>query len=186
MPQNLHQQPRRIAARTGFFGQGFLTGLYPRLKADVVTNIPLQTAINRHEEHHGIRLFEIYAFQPFLKQLAVFHHFQIRNQLFLQGFIVFEREFLRVLFQKEIERIDAHHIGDHIDFHAEFRRFFREHQASQPVTKRVLLPVDVMLFRLDFQGIRQNWRARMHRRTQAHHMRRQAYRTVKFIPGVMV
>ena len=50
MPQNLHQQPRAIAARTASQIQRFLSGLNARLHADQIFHIPLEQLIQTHQK----------------------------------------------------------------------------------------------------------------------------------------
>ena len=100
-------------------------------------------------------------------------HLQLeRLQFVVERRVVFERKFLRLRFEKEIERIEHRHFRDQIHLDAEIRAsVFRKDQARQVVRLRVLLPVDEMLFRRDAQRVAEDARARMRRRPQPHDLR---------------
>jgi len=93
---------------------------------------------------------------------------------------------LRILFDEEIEGIDDGHVGDQVDRKLERIRFFREHETADVIPVGVLLPVDEMLLRQHRQRIRQDRRARMRRRTQAHLMRREGDLPVVAVTGLVV
>ena len=57
MAKNLHQQPGRIAAGAGLFGQRFFGSLYPRFKADRIADIALHLCIERHQKIHAAHFF---------------------------------------------------------------------------------------------------------------------------------
>ena len=54
-------------------------------------------------------------------------------------------------FEEEIERVEDGHFGDEIDFDGEFGRGFGEDEAGEVIRLGVLLPVEEVLVRGDFQ-----------------------------------
>ena len=92
---------------------------------------------------------------------------------------------LGILLDEEIEGVDDHHLGDDIDLDPQGLCFFLEHHARQDVAEGILLPVDEVFFRRDPQGIRQDRRPAMHRRTQPDHLRREGDRPVIVINGLV-
>ena len=89
----------------------------------------------------------------------------------IQNVIVLERKFLRLWFEKKVERVEHRHLRDQIHFHEELARQLRENEPRRVVRLRVLHPVDEMLLRLDAQRVAEDARARMRRGPQAHHLR---------------
>ena len=169
--QDLHQQPAGVAARTAAPGQGFLAGLYTRFHADVVLDVMLQPLVQLDEKIVGRAVRAVDALQPVLQARAVFANLAERHQLARQLLLVGKGKLGGRLFQKEIERIDHHHLGDQVHFDTEQIGFFRENQARLVVAERVLLPVDEMRFRQDIQRIAVHRRAAVYRRTQPDNMR---------------
>lgn len=79
--------------------------------------------------------------------------FEIGGQLAGEDGIVFEREFLGVFIEEEIERIDDGQFRDQIDLDGKLARFLGEYQASQAIAVGILLPIDEMVLGVDAQGI---------------------------------
>ena len=51
--QDLHQQPGRVAARSGAFGERLFAGLHARLHADHVADVLLQPSVQLDQEVDG-------------------------------------------------------------------------------------------------------------------------------------
>ena len=77
-----------------------------------------------------------------------------------------ERESLRERLYEEVERIDHRHVGDQIDGDLEFAGLFREYEAREPVSVRVLQPVHEMLCRRHLERIARYASAAMRRGPQ--------------------
>ena len=97
--------------------------------------------------------------------------FPKRCQLLVEHWIVAERIGLGLGFQKEVERVDRHHVGNEIDRDLEPVHLLREHDAGEVVALRILHPVDEMRLRLDRQLIRQDRGARLRCRPEADRLR---------------
>ena len=63
---------------------------------------------------------------------------------------------LRTGFQEKVKGIEHRHFRDQVHGHFELCGFLRKNQSSLVIGKGVLLPVDEMLYGLDFQAVRQN------------------------------
>jgi hypothetical protein len=98
---------------------------------------------------------------------------QVRRQLFLQALVIDEGIVLGAGLQEEVERVVHRHLGDQIDGDLELGGRLREHQATEVIGKRILLPVDEVAQRLDPHRIRQDGRAAMRSRAQPDDLRRQ-------------
>jgi hypothetical protein len=95
---------------------------------------------------------------------------EVRDQFTVQLQVILERIFFGVVFYEEVEGVDDDHIGDDFDLDAEFLCFFGEYDSGLVVAKRVLLPVDEMVFGGDFEGISLDRGTGMDGRPQAEDM----------------
>ena len=100
--------------------------------------------------------------------------------------LVLERPVLGAFLDKEIKRIDDRHVRDQVNIDAQQTRFFSEHQACLEIPERILLPVDEMLLRLNFQRIGMNRRPAMRCRPQAQDMRAQRDQPVEAVFGLVM
>ena len=96
---------------------------------------------------------------------------QIRDQLPAEHGVIFKRIFLSLLFHEEVEGIDNRHLRDQIHFDGEVFGRLRKDQPSQPIAVRVLLPIDEVPLRLNFERVAQNRRPAMRRRAKPDHLR---------------
>ncbi len=186
MPQQLHQQPRGVTARARCVLQGELRGLNARFHADQVSDVLAQALVETDQKVDGRNRLATDAVQIRLKSRGQRQFFEVRRQLALLFAGVGERDVLGVGLEEEVERIEHSHLGDQIDFDAKLVGLFREDQARQVIALRVLLPVDEMVFRQDFQRIRQHACAAMGGRAQANDLRTQFDRAVVAIMRDMV
>ncbi len=99
-----------------------------------------------------MRIFSLETFESHWDNRGVgWLDFEKRAQFAGERRIVFERIILGVGFEKEIEGIEDRHFRDQIHFHEKLAGGFGEDQASEIVGLRILLPVDEVVFRLDFE-----------------------------------
>ena len=174
MTHQLHEQPRRIAARSAAQFERLLLGLHARIEPDDIADVALHLAIQLDQEvDRPLRLArdagEI-RFEARRQRLLT----QVRLQLLKLPVFVGERCLLRVRFEKEIERVVHRHLGDQVDFDAQLVDFFGESQPGNVVALRILLPVEEVIRRRDAQGVRDDRRPAMRRRTKAHELRRES------------
>ena len=135
----------------------------------------MQTLVDRHQKivhrhfFFGHQRFEILDVLPEFGFGGLCR--EIGRELARQIGQVFEREILRVGVNKKIERVQHRHFDDEVNLDAQLGGFLRKRQTRQVVGLRVLLPVDEVLSRRHIHRIRQDARAAMRGRAQAHHLR---------------
>ncbi len=112
MPQDLHQQPGAVAARTQRLLQSLLAGLHPRLHADGIGDVLAQPPVDVHQKIHRIALGAVHQSQPSLEERAGLAHLQIRHQLLFKLRVIFKRKQLGVFLDEKIEGVDNRHFGD--------------------------------------------------------------------------
>jgi hypothetical protein len=178
MAQQLHQQPSRVAARAAAERQRLLRGLHPRLHADDIAHILGELAVQLDEEIHGPPGLARNLVEVGLEEGRGGHAHEVGRELARQVRGVAEWVALGVGLEEEIERIDDRHLGDQVHLDAQLARLLGEHQASEPVALRVLLPVHEVLLRRDAQRVGMYRRARMRRGPEAHHLRPELHRPV--------
>lgn len=93
---------------------------------------------------------------------------QERHQVVQQCRMIRERKLLGVGFQKEVERVNDRHLGDEVDFDDQLLSSLGEHQPSDIIAVRILLPVHVMTGRLDPQRVTQHGSTSMRGRSEPH------------------
>ena len=178
MAQQLHQQPGRVATGTGGTGQCLLGRLHARLQADQIADVVLQPLVERHQEvERGLRFAR--------------HGGQVAGELRRQrAGLAIRRQFERLLgrigegkllglrLEEEVERVEHRHLGDQIDFDAQFLRRLGKHQPGQVVRLRILLPVHEMPGRRHPHRIGQDARAGVRAGTQPNDLRAQGDRTI--------
>ena len=146
----------------------------------------MQALVGLHQKVDAALDFAVLAVQVFLEMRLQGQLDQIRLQLVLQRVAVLERHLFGRGFNKEVKGVEHRHLGDQIYRHLELRGFFGKHQARLVVGKRVLLPVDKVLFGLDAQAVRQDPAAAMRRRTQTNHLGAELHRPVIGVVGDVV
>ena len=111
---------------------------------------------------------------------------QIRRKLVPQVGRIGEREFLRIRFGEEVERVEHLEIGEEIDNDRELGGLFGKDETRQPIAVRVLLPVHEVLARGDVERVARHARAAVRRRPQTDHLRAEVDRAIILIArGVM-
>ncbi len=183
VPEQLHQQPRRVAAGAGTRLQRLVRRLDAGLHADQVADVALQLRI-QVEQKARRRFFDArdggeVGLEPRPDRRLLEERLEIFEHLRRIG----EGKHLRFRLQEEIERIDDVHFRHQVDGDGEMLRLLRDHDPRQPVGLRILLPVEEMLLWLDLQAVGQDRRAAMRRRTQAHQLGSQRDRLVIAVAG---
>ena len=109
-----------------------------------------------------------------------------RREFVVERMIVSKGKFLRFRFEKIVERVQHRHLGDQIHLDAKFARRLFKNNAGGVIGLRILLPVDVMLFRFDLERVTQNARARMRRGAEPHNLRAEVDEPVVFVMGLVM
>ena len=97
-----------------------------------------------------------------------------------------ERKHLRERLDEEVERIDHGDVGDEVDRDGELARLVRKHQARQPISVRVLVPIDEVLGRRDLERVADDTRAAMGSGAQPDHLRAEPDRPIVLITRKVV
>ena len=167
VPQELHHQPGRIAARTGSAVERLFGCLNARLEANEIADAPLKPlreideGIDRAQSAERVEAVEVIVEKRR-------HRIRPTKRLKLVGLPVFvgEWEALDVGFEEEVERVVDRHLGDEIDFNSKLTDLFRKYEACEVVALGVLLPVDEVFRRRHTHRIGQDARSTMRRRPQ--------------------
>jgi hypothetical protein len=173
MTRDLHEQPRRIAARALAVAQGFLRRPHAGLHPHDVVHAVAQHRVERHQHRHGTGRRARDAGQQRVEQRTRRQRLAERRQFGVEHRIVGERPFLRLGLEEEVERVDRRHVGEQIDRHLETGDALGKHHPGEEIALRILHPVDEVLRRLDRQRVGQDRRARMRRRPQPDRLRPQ-------------
>ena len=183
MAQHLHQQPSRVAAGAGLFGQGFLRRLDAGLHADGVGDFARDGRVQVEDEVGGLPFLARHLGQEGVELFAQGRGFQIGLQLRFQVGGIGEGKFFRLRLQEKVEGIDHFHLDRQLDGHGEVIDLLGKHHPRQPVGLRVLLPVQEMVFGFNLQRIGDDLGAGVRRRAQADGLRPQRDRPVIAIAG---
>ena len=149
VPQQLHQQPARVAARAALELQGLLGRLHAGLHADGVGDVPVQPLVDVDQKVDGPAFAAVDLRQVVAQQRRQCFGGQVGRELLLLRLFIQEGEVLRAWLQKEVERVVYRHLDHQVDGHLEFGGRLRKHQPCLVVGERVLLPVDEVLARFD-------------------------------------
>ena len=181
MPQDLDQQPCRVAARSGTRLQRPLGGLDARLHANDVPNLLLQLRVEIDQKTDRARRLARNPGEVGGKQRTGLRGRKIGRELGLEIVGIGERKTVGIGFDKKIERIDHGHLRREIDFDPELGGLFRKDEPREPVALRILLPVHEMIGGRDLERIAQDRRARVRRRSQANGLRAEIDRAIVFV-----
>jgi len=124
--------------------------------------------------------------QPRFEKRAIFADLKVGRQFTVQLRLVCKGELLGVFFQEIVEGVDHRHIGDQVHLDRQLTCLLREHDASEVVAERILLPGDEMLCGIDPQRIGFDRGSRVWRRSQAENMRRKPDQSVETILSTVV
>ena len=164
--QDLHEQPRAVAARARLRRKRLLRRLHADFHADQIADLMVQTLIEANQEIDDIHPIAWDRSEKRRQQRTRRLGIEKRRKLLGELRGIGERESLRERLYEEVERIDHRHVGDQIDGDLEFAGLFREYEAREPVSVRVLQPVHEMLCRRHLERIARYASAAMRRGPQ--------------------
>ena len=176
--EDLHQEPRRIAARAGAGGERLLRRLHARLHADDVADHVRQALVELDQKIDGVARLARNRLHQFLQPRARRLRIDEGRQILAQVGGEFERPLVGVGLDEKVERIDHFHVGEQIDRDGKFGCLLGKHEARQPIAVRVLLPVHEMLGRRHVERVTRDAGAAMRRRPQPYDLRAEADRPV--------
>ncbi len=119
MPQQVHEQLRRIPTGTGSLQQRLFGLLYAGLQANQVFHVAREALIQLHQEIDGGARLAPDPRQILRDERSDGRLDEKRRQLALLGRFILERELLRIRFEEEVEGIQNGHFRDQIDFDAQ-------------------------------------------------------------------
>ena len=132
VPQHLHQQPGRIAARAASQRERLLAGLHARLHADqVLDRLVRRTDSDRRGNRPSACSARGTPAMNSCHPRAGGQRLQIRQQFGPHGLFVREGILVRLVLEEEIERIDDRHLGHQVDRHAQLAGLFQETPAAR-------------------------------------------------------
>ena len=174
----LHQQPGAVATGAGGQGQGLLGGLHARIHPHEVADLALQPSVQLDQEVHRARRRGGETVDIGLQGRAIVLDLEVGRELSRQLRRIGERHGLGIGLDEEVERIDHRHLGGEVHLDAELADRLGKHQPRQPVSERILLPVDEVRRGRDLQGVAGNPRSRVRRRPKADGLGTQRHRPV--------
>ncbi len=183
MAEQLHHQPAGVAAGADGQLQGFFRRLHAGLHADRVLDVALKLLVETDQKVDGALGCAVNRRQVGLEQGRGGFGGEVGRQLNRLGRAVLEGKLLGFRLQEEIKRVEHRHLDHQVHRDLELARRFGEHQPRLVVGKRVLLPVDEMLFGLNRQRIRQHPGAAVRRRSQPNHLWPEIDQPVVFVVG---
>ena len=187
VPQDVDEQPPRIAARAGAELQRLLGLLYARLHADRVADVALQALVQVDEEvDRPRRRLVAHRLSHCRTRRPAGSTSRYGSRSLRRAALVDERNLLRLGLQEKVERITHGHVGDEIDVDEESRHLLGKHDAREEIAVRILLPVQKVAFRLDAQRVAQHGRAAVRRGPQANDLRPHLHGAVVLVMSPVV
>ena len=170
MPQQLHQQPRGVAARARRLRQRLFRRLHARLQADQIARrrarsrcVQLDEKVDRATRLARDRRQVVP--RSAASPARVTKYGASSREL---AALVVERKFSAYGSRKKSNGLSTAISATRSTSIAQLRGLLREHQPREIVRLRILLPVDEVLGRRDLQRVGQDARAAVRRGTQAH------------------
>ena len=179
--QNLYQEPGRVTAGTRTQRERFVRLLHARFQADDVSHHALEFGVERDEKIDRAVTPPRDLAHVFREQRTGRFGRQICREFGLQLLGIDEREFLGVGLDEKVERIDDGEFGRQIDLDLELAGLLGKHEARQPVTVRILLPVHEMLGWRDLERIAGDAGAAMRGGAKPDRLRPQRDRAVIYV-----
>ena len=184
--EQIHQQPRRVAARSAAEHERFLRRLHARFQADQIRDPFADGLVEGDQDIDRAAGDGAEFLHQAIKGFPLRLRLQVGNQIRRRFRRIHERIILDVRFEEEIEGIDDGHFRHQIDGHGERFYLFGKDQPREIVPVGILLPVQEMIPRFDLQTVGKHPRAAVGGRAQSHHMGRVANRPIVAIAGLVV
>ena len=121
-----------------------------------------------------------------LEQRPLILHVEIGGKVGLQLVIIGERVIFRIRLHEKVERVDDVEIGEQVDLDREMIDRIGKDDARQPITVRVLLPIEEVVRRFDLQRVIGYFGPTVRRGAQADNLRAEPDRAAVGISGEVV
>jgi hypothetical protein len=157
VPQDLHEEPRRVAAGAAAEGERLVRRLHAVLQPDDVAHRAVDAQVEGDEEIDRRARREVDACFRNASNAACGGVLpQERRQLHGQLLLVGEGDLLGRRVQEKVKGVQDGHLGDQVHLDREHPGRLREDQPRAVVALRILLPVDEVLRGLDLERIAQD------------------------------
>ncbi len=184
--EDLHQQPRAVAARAERELQRLVRPLHAGRHASGVGHGVEEASVHVDDEVDDRPVARgVERSHPVVEQQAVLGRSEVRRQVVGQVVGVAERVALGLGLQEEVEGVDDRHVGDQVDGDRELGDRLREDQTRREVPERVLLPVDEVPLGGHGHRVRQHRGSAVGCGSQAHHVGREPDRSVEPVDGAV-
>ncbi len=171
MPEGVHQQPAGVATGARLESERFLGRLDAGLHADEIADVLAELLVQLDQEIHRV-VGLAHEARDIRCELATGRlGREIGGEVAFELLPVGEGKKLRRRLDEEIEGIEHRDLGQEIDRDGILDGLLLEDVASQPIAKRVLLPVLEMQVGLHLQRIAGYPHTRVGGRPQADHLR---------------
>ena len=170
-PKQLHQQPRRITARSGLLPQRLFTGLHSVLQPCHVADPVAYPSGQVSHERDGVLRIRWNLRQECFKSRPPRPKVAIRLEIMRQLRRILKRKGLESRIQKERKWIDGAHVRHQRHVHHQLGGLARKDHPRQVIAKRVELPVQDVVGRSQLQRIAGNGCLAVRRRTKLDDLR---------------
>jgi hypothetical protein len=181
--EDLHEEPRGVAARAGRASERLLGRLYAGREPDLVPDRLREAPVQLDEEVDGAARADVDSGEVRREAVAARRHLEERAELLREPGVVAEREALRGRLEEEVERVRDGELGDEVDADLEVAHGLREDRARQEVSVRVLLPVEEVIGRVEGQRVARDRRPAVRGRSEPHELRRERDHPVVPVSG---
>lgn len=185
MTEQLNKEPGGVAAGTGPERERFFRRLNTRFHPDEVLDVTPEPLVQLDEESGGASRGEVDGFDEFCEPGTRGESFEKGLEVLGERGVILKGKFFGVFFDKEIEGIDDGQIGGQMDGDFKALGLFRDDQAGEIIAERILLPIEKMLRRGEFERVAGDGRSAVRGRSQANHLRPERDEPVVFIAGDM-
>ncbi len=168
---NLDEEPGRVAAGTALESKRFFHRLHARLHPDDIGNFVMDEAVEIDEEVDGLAFAAGNFMQKRAEARPEGFELEVGFQFVRQDGVVAEREFVGALLDKKIEGVDRRHVGGEFNLDLEFIGLFRKDESGLEIALRILLPVDEVVLRGDFEDVIEDRRPAVDGGTEADNLR---------------
>ena len=146
----------------------------------------MQAAIDLYEKIDGAAFMPLMFGDQCVEQRPLILHVEIGGKVGLQLVIIGERVIFRIRLHEKVERVDDVEIGEQVDLDREMIDRIGKDDARQPITVRVLLPIEEVVRRFDLQRVIGNLGPTVRRGAQADNLRAEPDRPAVGISGEVV